>query len=176
MKNICVIAAASRNGVIGKEGEIPWYIPDDLKYFKTLTAGCPVIMGRKTYESIGKALPGRPTIVVSNTLTQLPDAQVVNCVDDAIVASFAYPGDDVFVIGGAGIYKTYIDHYATSLFLTSVDLHIEGGDAIFPYIEDGKFNHPQWKRVMRVNKHRSEDNAIGFAFEVYSKTSILDSI
>lgn len=135
---IALVAAVARNGVIGRANTLPWHLPEDLKRFKTLTMGHPVIMGRKTFESIlamlKKPLPGRTSIVLSRTPADLqlsPDwtnVRTARTLEDAI--SQAPPGQDIHVIGGAQIYELALP-IAQCLYLTEVLADIEG-DAHFP--------------------------------------------
>ncbi len=122
---IILITATSKNGVIGVDGKMPWHIPEELKFFKETTMGHPVIMGRKTFESIGsKPLPGRENIVISTTLEETPDITVISDIEELIANKDVIDDiEKVFVIGGAEIYKLFLPH-ADKLYLTLVDLHI----------------------------------------------------
>src|SRR5256714_10832206 len=100
-----LIAAVARNGVIGRNGQLPWHLPDDLKHFKQLTLGHPIIMGRRTFESIGKPLPGRRSIVASTTLGKIEGVEVVPSLDEALQLVRDTPGP-AFIIGGAVLYAT----------------------------------------------------------------------
>lgn len=123
---IHVIAACGENRVIGKDGRMPWNIPEDLKHFKELTMGHTVIMGRKTYESIGKALPGRRNIVVSRTLQQLEGCEVTDSLETALKCG----DDEIYIIGGESLYKETLP-LADILELTLV--HASPlGDTYFP--------------------------------------------
>ncbi len=125
-----LVVAVSENDVIGRGNELPWRLPDDLKRFKRITIGNPVLMGRKTYESIGKALPGRLNLVMSRSPGFAPaDAQVVAGLPAALAAAANAPV--VMVIGGGEIYAQTLPH-ARRIHLTLVHLQIEGGDAFFP--------------------------------------------
>lgn len=127
-----IVAAAGKNRVIGTKGGMAWYIPEELKRFKEITMGHPIIMGRKTHESIGRALPGRANIVV----TREPNYQAEGCVvvhslDEAIKTAQGHEGnDEIFIIGGGQIYQEAI-HLADKLYLTYVDKEIKG-DVFFP--------------------------------------------
>lgn len=127
---ISMIAAMAHNRVIGKNNTMPWHLPADLKHFKATTLGHPVIMGRKTYESIGKALPGRKNIVVSsNQAYLLNDAIVVDSCEAALKVA-KIESDEVMVIGGGKIYDTFLP-MADVLHLTFIDYAVEG-DTQFP--------------------------------------------
>ncbi len=130
---IAMIAAMAQDRVIGADNDMPWHLPADLKHFKQVTMGKPVIMGRKTYESIGRALPGRPNIVItSNTEYTLPDARVVSSPQAAIdVATTLVENDqEVMIIGGGTIYEVFLAQ-ADTLYLTHIDLTVDG-DTRFP--------------------------------------------
>lgn len=139
---ISIIAAVSNNGVIGVDNKLPWDLPEDLKRFKELTTGNVVIMGRKTYESIGKPLPNRINIVITrNKDFFVPDAIVTNSLESALLKA---GGDkDIFIIGGGEIYKQSMG-FADKLYITEVDMEVEG-DTKFPTISD------QWS-VTEENK------------------------
>ncbi len=152
---LSLICAMAHGNVIGKGNDLPWNIPNDLEHFRTLTKGKPVVMGRLTYESIlmrrnGKPLPGRPHYVV--TRRGLSDglngifmcANLISAIDRAMVD---HPQDEIFIIGGASIYKQSIP-LVQKMYLTFIDMDIEGGDAFFPdynpadWVETQRDNHP----------------------------------
>ena len=125
---ITLIAACSKNRVIGKDNKLLWYLPEDLKRFKNLTLGNPVVMGRKTYESIGKALPGRLNII----LTKNKDFKADNCLlyNNIYDMLEIYEQSNLFVIGGGEIYNMFLP-YAKKVELTFIDKEFEG-DTFFP--------------------------------------------
>lgn len=132
MPEILLIVAQSDNGAIGHQGAMPWHLPRDLKHFKAQTLGHPVIMGRKTYDSIGRALPGRQNLVISrNAALALPDAQT--CPDLATAIARAR-GDKIFIIGGAEIYRLALP-LADTLLVTHVHTTVAQADAYFPPID-----------------------------------------
>jgi len=129
---VSLIAAVSDNGIIGVDNKMPWYIPDDLKRFKRLTTDNVVIMGRKTYESIGQPLPNRLNIVISRN----KDLVIEGClVVDSITKAIKKAGNDkdIFIIGGGEIYKRAID-FADRIHLTKIHIEVEG-DTTFPTID-----------------------------------------
>lgn len=128
---ISIIAAVSRNGVIGRNGTIPWSIREDLAFFKRMTTGKTVIMGRKTYESIGKPLPDRFNIVISSSKIYSAD----NCITVSTFKEALEKAEhnDVFVCGGYQVYKTALP-YTDKLYITEIDEEFEG-DTFFPYFE-----------------------------------------
>lgn len=126
---IAMIAAMANNRVIGKDNQMPWHLPADLKHFKKVTLGKPVIMGRKTYQSIGKALPGRRNIVISRQSGALStDADWVQSIEQAL--ALVQQDAEVMIIGGAEIYRQVLP-IADRLYITDIDLAVEG-DAFFP--------------------------------------------
>ena len=140
---ISMIVARSRNHVIGRDNQMPWKISADLQFFKKVTMGHPVIMGRKTWESIGRPLPGRRNIVISrNADLQLPGAEVVNSLDAALNALNEF--SRVFVIGGEQLF-TQAFPQADRLYITEIDINIEDGDTFFEVP-----NESEWKEVERT--------------------------
>jgi dihydrofolate reductase len=138
---ITIIAALARNRVIGKDDRMPWHISEDLKRFKALTLGHPVVMGRKTFQSIGKPLPGRDNIVVTRShALAAPGCRVVHTLAEALAA--AQGAAEVFVIGGAEIYALALP-LADRLLLTEVDAAVDG-DAYFP-----DFDRGAWREISR---------------------------
>lgn len=128
---ISLIVAMSENRVIGKDNKLPWHIPEDLRRFKSVTSGHPVIMGRKTYDSIGRPLPGRLNIVITRDHTYRNDAvSVVYSLDDAIKLASQSDEQEIFIIGGGQIFEQAIT-LAHKLYLTVVHTEIEG-DTYFP--------------------------------------------
>ncbi len=152
----------ARNGVIGRNGDLPWRLPADLKHFKAMTMGKPIVMGRKTWESIGKPLPGRENIVVTRDRGYVaPGGRVSHTLDEALAAAGAVP--EIMVIGGAQLYALAMPR-ATRLYLTRVDADISG-DTLFPPLEPGR-----WRLVRRSALQRHED--LRYDFRVYSTAPI----
>jgi dihydrofolate reductase len=131
MKPYKAIAAMSLNRVIGAGNRIPWHLPDDFKWFKQMTTGHVIVMGRKTFESIGKPLPNRETVVLSRSHFAYPGVQTVRCLEEIPAPS---AGRDVFICGGAQIYEQALP-LCSDLYLTVVKREVEG-DAFFPPYED----------------------------------------
>ena len=127
---LALIVAVARNGVIGKDGALPWHVSEDLKHFKKTTTGHVVIMGRNTHDSIGRALPGRRNIVVTRTVGAIfPGCEAANSLEEAI--ALARTTDNCpFIIGGASLYEEALP-FATELHLTTIDEDVEG-DTYFP--------------------------------------------
>ncbi len=151
MTRITLIAAVARNGVIGAEGGLPWHLPDDLAHFKATTVGHPLVMGRRTFESIRRVLPGRRTIVVTRDPTW-HHAGVETAHSFAEAVSLAGPADEVFVAGGAQIYAEALP-FAHRMLITEVDAEPEG-DTHFPpwsrasWLEESREDHDGWSRVV----------------------------
>ena len=140
---ISMIVARSRNHVIGRDNQMPWKISADLQFFKRVTMGYPVIMGRKTWESIGRPLPGRRNIVVSRNAGYEPTGgELASSLDEALNRLSAAPR--VFVIGGEQLFKQAFDR-ADRLFITEIDMDVEGGDTFFELP-----NKADWKEVERT--------------------------
>lgn len=138
---LSVIAAIAHNRVIGRENALPWHLPEDLKHFKALTMGHPIVMGRKTYESLGRLLPGRTTVIVSrNRNYAVPGALIVESLQQALAV--CRHEQEIFIIGGAELYKEALP-MADRLYLTEIDADFEG-DAYFPDFAPGR-----WREVSR---------------------------
>jgi dihydrofolate reductase len=151
MTRISLIAAVARNGVIGKDGRVPWHLPEELEHFKATTMGHPLVMGRRTFESIGRILPGRRTIVVTRDPGwHHPGVESAHSFAEAL--SLAGPADEVFVAGGAEVYAEALP-FAHRLVLTEVDAEPEG-DTWFPrwdrasWVEESRDEHDGWSRVV----------------------------
>jgi dihydrofolate reductase len=156
-----LIVAIAANRVIGRGDQLPWHLPDDLKHFRQLTMGHPIIMGRKTYESIGKPLPGRRNIVVSANLAQPPHPAVAlaRALDDAI--SLADAGV-AFIIGGGALYAAAMPLVQT-MHVTELDDAVEG-DTFFP-----PFDKSGWRLVNETPHERDAHHAFSFAFRTYAR-------
>lgn len=158
---ISLIAAVANHRVIGIRNTLPWQLPADLRHFKNLTLGHPVIMGRKTFESIGRALPGRINIIISRNAYSAPaGCIVVDSVESAISQCADY--DELFFIGGAELYQQTIN-LADRLYLTEIDLEIAHGDAWFP-----DFDHTLWQETKR-EQHYDTASRCAFDFVVYQR-------
>lgn len=159
---LALIWAMSRNRVIGRNNALPWYLPEDLKYFKRVTMGKPVIMGRKTWESIGRPLPGRTNIIVTrNTDFEAEGAKVVHSLDEAIGMAeniaLINGNEEAVVMGGAEIYRQALPR-ADRLYLTQVHADVEG-DAFFP-----EFDIERWHELGREDFSASGPNPYDYSF------------
>lgn len=155
---IGLIAAVARNGVIGKDGALAWHLPDDLARFKRLTLGKPVLMGRKTHESIGRPLPGRTNLVLSRTARALPGCTVVRSVEEALAAVAG--SEELWVIGGEAVYAATMP-CADVLELTLVETEVEG-DAHFP-----DFERASWSISAEERHPADARHAHSFRFVTY---------
>ena len=167
---LSLIVAIAENNCIGIDNKLPWYLPEDLKYFRRLTTGNIVIMGRKTYESIGKPLPNRSNIVISrNSDFQADGVKIVASIDDAlkVAESIAEISDtqEAFIMGGAQIYQQTLP-LAQRLYITEVKKTVTG-DAFFPSID-----FSQWQEIGR-EAHYYEPQDTHYAFVVYERRILI---
>lgn len=161
---LSLIVAASENNVIGVGNALPWKLPDDLKHFKELTIGHPIIMGRKTYESIGRLLPDRVNIIITrNKDFAVEGAVVVDSIDQAIEEAKKTGVEEIFIIGGAEIYKQTMDS-ANRIYLTRVNTRLKG-DAFFPEIDDEKWKEVPGSRQMHPKDDTHEHSFVFITFE-----------
>jgi len=175
---VALIAALAKNRVIGDQNKMPWHLPEDLRHFKATTLGRPVIMGRKTWESLGRALPGRENIVVSrNASYPAPGASVVTSLaaalalaaqslrESATARETTEPAEpEIFVIGGGALYREALP-LAERMYLTEIDAEY-AGDTFFP-----EFSPQEWRESSRASHKTSE--ALSFAFVLYHRVSPL---
>ena len=160
---ISLIVAMDRNRLIGRGNALPWRLPADLAHFKSITMGKPIVMGRKTYESIGRPLPGRHNIVISrNPDFAAPGCTVVVSVDAALAAAGAAP--EIMVIGGAQLYAELLP-LAQRVYLTRIDAAFEG-DAWFPPL-DGEV----WRECQRAEYAPDDNNPYPYAFLVLERAA-----
>lgn len=159
---ISAVVAVSQNDVIGREGKLPWNLPSEMAYFKQLTMGRPVIMGRKTHESIGRSLPGRKNIVISRDNDYAAEGcEVVHSLDEALAA--AADAHEVFIIGGSSIYNLAMPKL-DKIYLTRVEATIEG-DKFF------RFDQKNWKKVNSEHHPTDEKNNYAFDLQVWERLS-----
>ncbi|MBI2099003.1 dihydrofolate reductase [Candidatus Uhrbacteria bacterium] len=158
---IYIIAAMGRNRVIGKDGKLPWRLPADLKHFKEMTTNNTVVMGRRTYESIGRRLPDRRNIVISTRKDLIaPGCLVVPSFEAALANIF--PAEIAFCIGGSRVYQDALP-LAEKMYLTEIDAEFDG-DVFFP-----EFNYDEWKEVSREPHEPDEKNPHAYDFVVYER-------
>lgn len=161
---VSLIVAASTNNAIGKNNQLPWNLPIDMKFFKNTTWGMPVMMGRKTFKSMGgKALPGRKNIVITRQNNfKAQDVVVVNSYKDALFVARQTDCKEVFLIGGGELFKEVIDN-ADRIYLTRVHTIVDG-DTFFPEI-----NHAKWKKVASRDCFADDKHAYDFTFETWER-------
>jgi dihydrofolate reductase len=166
---ISLIAALDRNGAIGKGNALPWRLPNDLKRFKATTLGKPVLMGRKTAESLGRALPGRLNLVLTRK-GEVPfdGMRAVTSVDEAIRIAAGEAADELWVIGGAEVYALTLPH-AVAMRLTHVDTAVDGADTFFP-----AFDAAHWVEVARETHAADDVNPCDHAFVDYLRVDAAD--
>jgi dihydrofolate reductase len=172
MTILSMIVATADNNVIGKDNTMPWHLPADLAYFKRVTLGKPIIMGRKTYESIGMALPGRRNIIISRDENYIPNGKgaegvdVVTSVEKALALVDGSDGnkavEEIMVIGGGAIYKHCLPN-ADRLYITHINASIDG-DTQFPAYNDGT-----WLKTHNELRVSDEKNAYDLDFCVYER-------
>lgn len=153
---VSMIAAMARNRVIGADNQMPWHLPADLKHFKAVTLGKPVIMGRKTFESIGRPLPGRLNIVISRSGFAADGITVVSSPEQALAAAGVV--DEVMIIGGGVIYDLFLEQ-ADRLYLTFIDLDV-AGDTQFPDYQQVA----DWQEVERESHTADDKNPHNYQF------------
>jgi dihydrofolate reductase len=164
MFRLTLIAAVARNGVIGRNGAIPWRLPGDLPRFKRITLGHAVVMGRRTWESLGRPLPGRRNLVISRTPgLALGRVEVFPSLRDALAA--CDDAAEVFVIGGTEAYREALP-LAQRLLLTEIDADIPG-DAFFPAFDRGP-----WRETARETHPANRDNPLPFAYVDYERNPV----
>jgi dihydrofolate reductase len=163
MTTLILIVARARNGVIGRDNQLPWHLSEDLKYFKRTTLGAPVIMGRKTHESIGRPLPGRRNLVVTRDSTrQFEGCETVGSLEEAIERCAKEGAPEVFLIGGAELYREGLER-ADRLLVTEIDEVVEG-DAVFPATDPAV-----WEEVSRQTPPDNPAEALKYTWVRYDR-------
>jgi dihydrofolate reductase len=160
---VSIIVAVAENNIIGKRNSLPWYLPADLKHFKEITLGHHILMGQNTYASIGKPLPGRTTIILSNkTDYKQVGCVVVNTPDEAIKTAEKSGEKELMICGGGQVYKAFLP-FADKIYLTKVH-HKFDGDIYFPEI-----NMKKWKVVSRESHEPDQKNTFAYDFLILEK-------
>ena len=160
---ISLVVAAATNHAIGMKGTMPWHLPADMKHFKNITWGMPVVMGRKTFESLGKPLAGRKNIVITRQAGWKAEGIIpVKSIEDALFVARQADANEVMVIGGGEIYKALFEK-ADRIYLTRVEAEPEA-DTFFPVI------HPeQWRLTSQQNFEADEKNAFNYSFQIWER-------
>ncbi|HEB62497.1 MAG TPA: dihydrofolate reductase [Bacteroidetes bacterium] len=162
---ISCIVAKTKNNVIGKDNKMPWYISDDLKYFKKITSGHTIILGRKNFESIGKALPNRTNIVLTRDKNfKCNGCIVMDSIEKALKYAYESGENEAFIIGGGQIYDQSVEYW-DKMYITEIDTELEG-DVFFPE-QDKK----EWKLISEECHRKSEKNEYDFCFKIYERTN-----
>lgn len=162
---ISLIVAISKNRAIGIDNQIPWYLPADLKYFKRTTLGHHILMGRKSYLSIGKPLPRRTNLVLTrNTFFTAAGIQVVHSIEEGIELAKAAGEDELFIIGGGEIYRQSME-LVDRMYITEVDIETEG-DTFFPKIDESR-----WELSSEEYHEADERNKWNYCFKIYDRSS-----
>jgi len=157
---VSIVVAISQNHAIGKDNKLLWYLPKDLKHFKEITTGHTVIMGRKTYESVGKPLPNRRNIIITRQQVTIEGCEVVNSVEAAL--ALCKGEAEVFIVGGAEIYRQAL-HLTDCIYLTVIHENFEG-DTYFPEIKPDL-----WKETERQDHEPDEKNLLPYSFITYER-------
>lgn len=167
--DISIVVAASQNGVIGRDNQLLWRLPDDLKRFKQLTLGHPIIMGRKTFESIGKPLPGRTSIIVTRSADyQAEGTLVVHSLEEAFAAAGELDTEEVFIIGGGEIYRQALENNSVDhVYLTRIYADSEG-DTYFEFPDEAK-----WHQVSTEFHPADERHPVAFSYNKYSIKDVI---
>ena len=164
---LAMIVAMAKNGVIGKNNQLPWHLPNDLKFFKASTMGKPIIMGRKTFESIGRPLPGRTNIVMTRDSGFVQEGvRVVRSAEEALELAKNIAAkadlDEVMIIGGSQLYEQLLSQ-AERLYITQVHAEVEG-DAYFPELD-----FQLWREESREDHQATDTNPYDYSFVTYSR-------
>jgi dihydrofolate reductase len=164
MQVVSAIVAMAENGVIGQDNKLIWHLPNDLKHFKENTMGKPIVMGRKTYESIGRPLPGRRNIILSSQKDlEIPGCEVMHSVEEILEATREVP--ELMITGGGEIYRLFMS-YVTRLYITYVHVEVPG-KTTFPEI-----NLKAWKEISRQRHDADERHIYDYSFVVLEKTGV----
>ncbi|WP_400241843.1 dihydrofolate reductase [Niallia sp. JL1B1071] len=163
---ISLIVAMDRNNVIGVNNQLPWHLPEDLKYFKKVTTGHPIVMGRKTRDSIGRNLPNRENVIITRNPDYICEGcTIIHSIDEFYKWSFAHREEEIFVIGGAELFAETISK-TDRLYITRID-HEFDGDTFFPAL-----NWQEWELVSEQKGIEDEKNLYSHVFYVYERAEL----
>ncbi len=161
---ISLLAALSTNRVIGVENRLPWHLPDDMKRFRETTTGHSIVMGRRTFESVGRSLPNRNNIVLSRRAEwRAPGVEIASDPEAVLAIAAKYAGQDLYVIGGEAVYEAFLQR-ASELLLTRVETECSG-DAFFPVFDEANAPGSSWHRVSEDLHDADERHAHAFRLE-----------
>ena len=162
---ISLIVAVAENGIIGRDGGLPWKLSSDLRYFKAVTMGKPIVMGRKTYDSIGRPLPGRPNLVVTRNADFTADGiEVFHSLEEAVEGAKSLGGEETFIIGGAALYEKTLS-IADRIYLTEVHAEVIG-DVSFPADLSS-----DWIETSRERHEAGEQDDFDYSFLVLDRVA-----
>ena len=160
---LSIIVAVAKNNVIGKDNKLIWHLPEDLKRFKALTTGHTIIMGRRTFESLGRVLPNRKHVILCNDMKMNVENENIEILEDiSMLDKYINSEEENFVIGGAMIYS-FLLPYVNKIYATEIDQNFEG-DAFFP-----KLNPADWKETAREKGIKDEKNTLDYDFVTYER-------
>jgi dihydrofolate reductase len=160
---ISTIVAKAKNNVIGKDNDIPWYLPADLKYFKKITTGHHILMGRKCFQSIGKPLPKRTNVIITqNPFFLVSNCYIANSVEESLQIAHDNGEEEAMIIGGGQIYEL-TKHLWDRMYITEVEAEIDG-DIYFPVM-----NMENWELSSKKDHKKDEKNEFDYSFQVYNK-------
>lgn len=160
---ISLVVAAANNNAIGKEGKMPWHLPNDLKHFKNVTWGMPVVMGRKTFDSLGKPLPGRKNIVITRQKEWEAEGAVKAAnIKDALFIAQQADANEIMIIGGGEIFKALFNR-AKKIYMTRVEADPDA-DTFFPVIDPER-----WHLMSQQNYEADEKNAFNYSFQTWER-------
>ncbi|MES2773993.1 MAG: dihydrofolate reductase [Bacteroidota bacterium] len=159
---ISLVVAATTNNAIGRNGQLLWHLPNDLKFFKNTTWAMPVIMGRKTFESVGKPLPGRTNIVITAQPGWTSESIITATgLNDALQQAEKISTNEIFIIGGGQIYEQAFTR-ANKIYMTRVHTHIDDADTFFPNIDQS-----QWTQIFKKDMEKDAKHAFDYTFEIW---------
>ena len=165
LPRLSILVAMARNRVIGQNNTLPWHLPADLRHFKSLTMGKTIVMGRKTYQSIGRPLPGRANIIITRqTSYEVPGAVVVNSIEDAlkVCRETSVHDSEIFIIGGEKLFRQTIK-ICQRMYITEIQRDFEG-DTFFP-----EFNPNDWEETQRDKHFSDDDNRMEYHFVILDR-------
>lgn len=160
---LSLIVAMDKNRVIGLNNDMPWHLPNDLRYFKERTTGHTIIMGRKTFESLGRVLPNRKHLVLTRSDKTFPEeVEVIHTIEDILQYVKDYPQEKIFIIGGGELFKHMLPHVNT-MYITEIDEQFEG-DVFFPF-----FDEAEWKLISKEKGPKDKKNPYDYYYLVYER-------
>ncbi len=164
---LSIIVAKATNNIIGRDNDLPWHLPEDLQYFKKITMGKPILMGRRTFESIGRVLPGRINVVITKDKEFIyDDVSIYHSIEDTLEALSLFK--EVFIIGGESCYQQFLE-YTDRLYITQINRDFEG-DTYFPEIQ-----LDDWIEIIRKDFPETKERNFSYSFLIYERNKKLSS-